>query len=593
MNLKSYFSSPPTGDQSKPMRSNISSLSFYLSEKHMVPHKHTEQVAAEFQREVQRWEGIVEMIEKELKASERRKALLNRTCTVIQSELNALDDRIVQLTQRLGMLESESNELIRQMRPLRNALESSRRKATVLANQISDAACESYSGGSEGPKTPISMGMDQLTAEQQIVYQLETKLELNESKINERLSEIENTSKMMCESINESSQQKKNLVVRYRSILRREDLITLEISEKKQKIVSVRRFLKIFEQNAINAIENLEAFSKTSFPSHSIVVQRNIKLFYPDRKFHNGLLLITPALFLFEPYFEFETQLLEDLPPSVQLKTDDFVNGVIEKSEDTATLYLLLKQSWKDLNQHKSSSIDWDSVQLRGSTGDILLLWEGENGIKNLLTGILQSKENILSNSKILDVFQFNHLLDALPGRFHYGPWSIAYSLNHDGMSIQQLYRKCSRHNIAVLIIKDETGDIFGAFLTSSLLVHHKYFGTAESFVFSLTPELKVYRSTSKNEFHMLCHKDSFSIGGGYVASPCSYTIDHISQFISMRDSCVDPVVHAKPMPPLHFPLLLTSKYWILKSGPFLTMNKYFFAISSIKLLNCPIAFVS
>ncbi|KAL6721188.1 oxidation resistance protein 1 [Lecanora helva] len=73
--------------------------------------------------------------------------------------------------------------------------------------------------------------------------------------------------------------------------------------------------------------------------------------------------------------------------------------------------------------------------------------------------------------------------------------WSIAYSLEGDGVSLGTLYNKCSsaklpRNTSFVLVVQDAAGGIFGAYLTDPPKPSPSFYGTGECFLWraSLLP---------------------------------------------------------------------------------------------------------
>jgi len=56
---------------------------------------------------------------------------------------------------------------------------------------------------------------------------------------------------------------------------------------------------------------------------------------------------------------------------------------------------------------------------------------------------------------------------------------------------------------------------VFGAFSAEEWHVAHRYYGTGETFVFTLRPKLAVFKWTGKNPFYILSAEDSLAMGGG------------------------------------------------------------------------------
>ncbi|KAL8865076.1 MAG: hypothetical protein Q9198_009489 [Flavoplaca austrocitrina] len=66
--------------------------------------------------------------------------------------------------------------------------------------------------------------------------------------------------------------------------------------------------------------------------------------------------------------------------------------------------------------------------------------------------------------------------------------WSLAYSLEEDGVSLTTLYNKCASRSIPksssfILVTKDAAGGIFGAYLTDPPRPSSSFYGTGECFL--------------------------------------------------------------------------------------------------------------
>ncbi|KAL8674890.1 MAG: hypothetical protein Q9168_000693 [Polycauliona sp. 1 TL-2023] len=66
--------------------------------------------------------------------------------------------------------------------------------------------------------------------------------------------------------------------------------------------------------------------------------------------------------------------------------------------------------------------------------------------------------------------------------------WSLAYSLEEDGVSLTTLYTKCASRSVPkdssfILVVKDAAGGIFGAYLTDPPHPSPSFYGTGECFL--------------------------------------------------------------------------------------------------------------
>ncbi|MGH0174806.1 UNVERIFIED_CONTAM: hypothetical protein FKN15_002170 [Acipenser sinensis] len=127
------------------------------------------------------------------------------------------------------------------------------------------------------------------------------------------------------------------------------------------------------------------------------------------------------------------------------------------------------------------------------------------------------SCEPILSEeSKVLLGEQIKQISMHFPPRLTACTWTMEYSTMKHGTSLRTLYR--SMHGLdcsTFIVIKDTDGQVFGAFCSSPLRVSDCFYGTGETFLFSFSPELQVFKWTSKNSFFVKGNLDSFAFGGG------------------------------------------------------------------------------
>ncbi|KAF8147825.1 TLDc domain-containing protein, partial [Crassisporium funariophilum] len=111
--------------------------------------------------------------------------------------------------------------------------------------------------------------------------------------------------------------------------------------------------------------------------------------------------------------------------------------------------------------------------------------------------------------------------------------WTLIYSLDQHGISLNTLYSNCERHaqppprsattgmgmsDGMMVVVKDAGDAVFGVWVSEGLGrgKGKGYFGGGESFLWKYERgSLKVYKTTGKNNYVALCESNYISFGGG------------------------------------------------------------------------------
>jgi len=96
----------------------------------------------------------------------------------------------------------------------------------------------------------------------------------------------------------------------------------------------------------------------------------------------------------------------------------------------------------------------------------------------------------------------FKVLTHFLPLHVKMFEWELVYSINRDGYSPLTFFKQLKRHENCVLIIKDNSGQIFGAYTTEAWHYSKRFYGTGESFVFTFheDEDLSVFMATGDGD---------------------------------------------------------------------------------------------
>ncbi|KAG7323786.1 hypothetical protein KOW79_013488 [Hemibagrus wyckioides] len=133
------------------------------------------------------------------------------------------------------------------------------------------------------------------------------------------------------------------------------------------------------------------------------------------------------------------------------------------------------------------------------------------------LLGLEGINSNILSEeSKVLSVTQIKQLSCSLPATLRLCEWILAYRTQSHGSSLRTLYRTTNQLDTCMIVlVKDTYGQVFGAVCSAPLRVSSTYYGTGQTFLFSFSPHLQVYKWTGLNSFFIKGSMDSLLFGGG------------------------------------------------------------------------------
>ncbi|EDV22376.1 uncharacterized protein TRIADDRAFT_28587, partial [Trichoplax adhaerens] len=107
-------------------------------------------------------------------------------------------------------------------------------------------------------------------------------------------------------------------------------------------------------------------------------------------------------------------------------------------------------------------------------------------------------------------------LSENMPSRCIGYNWYMIYSTFLHGISLKTLYRNMAEWDTPVLlIIRDMDEYVFGAVVSSEIRISDGYYGTGESFMFTIKPERNIYQWTGHNHYIIKGDTDGFAIGGG------------------------------------------------------------------------------
>ncbi|EDV23947.1 uncharacterized protein TRIADDRAFT_57693 [Trichoplax adhaerens] len=117
-------------------------------------------------------------------------------------------------------------------------------------------------------------------------------------------------------------------------------------------------------------------------------------------------------------------------------------------------------------------------------------------------------------NSNIVEPKQWSQIWNMIPDRFYIKVPIMLFTSAEHGCSLKTFYLKAADHEPMVLLIKTLEGEVFGAFVAASWERRKKhpnlsFFGTGESFLFTLTPEVERYAWCGRVAYEMMMKNSS------------------------------------------------------------------------------------
>jgi len=105
-----------------------------------------------------------------------------------------------------------------------------------------------------------------------------------------------------------------------------------------------------------------------------------------------------------------------------------------------------------------------------------------------------------------------------LPARVTGCDWRLMFSTTSHGYSLAHLYRICSTNTNGptLMCIKDTEDNIFGALISSPIVISETFYGTGECFLFKTKPEFKVYEWSQENSNFVSCVRGCLGSDSGY-----------------------------------------------------------------------------
>ncbi|KAI8370423.1 TLD-domain-containing protein [Radiomyces spectabilis] len=116
-----------------------------------------------------------------------------------------------------------------------------------------------------------------------------------------------------------------------------------------------------------------------------------------------------------------------------------------------------------------------------------------------------------------MDTNLAENIRDWLPSRLAVcSQWTLLFSLDQHGSSINTLYRRVQDKGPCVLVIQTAQDEIFGAFLSEAFKTESLCYGSGECFLYRKNQQdVDVYKWTVANDYMIYSNRECIAVGGG------------------------------------------------------------------------------
>ena len=118
--------------------------------------------------------------------------------------------------------------------------------------------------------------------------------------------------------------------------------------------------------------------------------------------------------------------------------------------------------------------------------------------------------------SEILNKNQLRELHANLPYYHQYKNLVLLYSISIDGTLFKTFYEKSKEYQNTILIVKDDTDNIFGAYISDYFqCLFNEFYGTAETFLFTFfkSNRIHIFNATRENEYYIYSDDKKLAFG--------------------------------------------------------------------------------
>ena len=152
------------------------------------------------------------------------------------------------------------------------------------------------------------------------------------------------------------------------------------------------------------------------------------------------------------------------------------------------------------------------------------------------------------SPSEILNEPQLRELHSALPYYHQYVNLKLIYSISRDGCALKTFYQKSEGINNSILVVKDDTGNVFGAYSSEQFEPSGKFYGTGECFLFTFynANRIHIFNATGANEHYIYSDEKQLAFGCSDDYFSLVLEDDFYSGYSKTTQTYKNPVLNGK-----------------------------------------------
>lgn len=222
----------------------------------------------------------------------------------------------------------------------------------------------------------------------------------------------------------------------------------------------------------------------------------------------------------------------------------------------------------KDLNNNNFESIEYEDSKNEEAILEIFKSPDWDVTVPAILEAIDSSKTDntygdypyfkiqntcqfipqLSSSSEILNEAQLKELHSVLPYYHQYTNLRLMYSLSKDGCALKTFYLKANGISNSILVVRDDSGNIFGAYASEQYESQSKFYGTGECFLFTFYSSNRIhcFHTTALNDHYI--YSDDSQVAFGCSDDYFSLVLenDFYSGYSKTTQTYKNPVLNGK-----------------------------------------------